>query len=162
MDEDKFQPAILAAINSAMNDKKVLISQIAGAMEIDLLPALDGTMSIADINSRLAELEQEFQRLLAKASGDFGSESYTEDFRALAEEMSSLKEKRKNIEAHHEGGEVDLRINQAVDFMENSSAELTKWEESTIRQIVDWVKIISAKDVLVCMHGGIKKMNMIK
>ena len=139
-----------------MSDKKVLINQIAGAMEIELLPALDSTMSMADINTRLAELEQEFQRLLAKAAGDFNSESYTEDFRALAEEMAALKEKRRNIEEHREGGEVDLRIKRAVEFMENSSAELTAWEESTIRQLVDWVKIISAEEILVCLHGGVE------
>ena len=156
VDEDKLQTAILAAINSAMSDKKVLINQIAGAMETELLPALDSTMSIADINTRLAELEQEFQRLLAKAAGDFGSESYTEDFRALAEEMATLKEKRKSIIAHHEGSEVNLRIKRAVELMENSSAELMEWEESTIRQLVDWVKIISKEEILVCLHGGIE------
>ena len=156
VDEEKLQTAILAAINSAMSEKKVLINQIAGAMEIELLPALDSTMSVADINKRLAELEQEFQRLLAKAAGDFGSEYYTEDFRALAEELASLKEKRKNIDAHRVGSEVDLRIKRAVEFMENSSAEITEWEESSIRQLVDWVKIISAEEILVCLHGGIE------
>ena len=156
VDEDKLQRAILAVLNSTMSDKKVLINQIAGAMEIELLPALDSTMSIADINTRLSELEQEFQHLLVKAAGDFGSESYTEDFRVLAEEMAELKEKRKNIEAHREGSNVDLRIKRAVEFMENSSAKLTEWEESTIRQLVDWVKIISAEEILVCLHGEIE------
>lgn len=156
VDEDKLQTAILAAINSAMSEKKVLINQIAGAMEIELLPALDSTMSMADIKTRLAELEQELQRLLAKAAGDFNSESYTEDFRVLAEEMAELKEKRRNIEAHREGSEVDQRIKRAVEFMENSSAELTEWEESMIRQLVDWVKIISAEEILVCLHGGVE------
>lgn len=162
VDEDRLQAAILAALNSAMSEKKVLINQIAGAMEIELLPALDNTMSIADINIRLAELEQAFQRLLAKAAGDFNSEFYTEDFRALAEEMAALKEKRKNIEAHHAGSEVDLRIKRAVEFMESSSAELIEWEESIIRQLVDWVKIISAEEILVCLHGGIESRQEMK
>ena len=156
VDEDKLQAAILAALNSAMSEKRVLINQIAGAMELELLPAVDSTMSIADINARLAELEQEFQRLLVKAAGDFGNESYTEDFRALAEEMASLKEKRKRIEAHRADSETDLRIKQAMELMENSSAAITEWEESTIRQIVDWVKIISAEEIHVCLHGGIE------
>ena len=155
VDEDRLQAAIFAAINSAMSDKKVLINQIAGAMEIELLPALDSTMSVAGINARLAELEQEFQRLLAKAAGDFGDDTYTEEFRALAEEIAALKEKRKNIEAHREGSKVDLRIKQAVEFMEKNSAELTKWEEPTIRQIVKWV-VISAEEILVCLQGGVE------
>ena len=156
VDESRLQTAILAALNSAMSEKRILINQIAGAMEIELLPALDSTMSLADITRRLLELEQEFQILLAKAAGDFGNESYTDRFRTLAEEMADLKEKRKSIEAHRAGSEVDQRIKQAVEIMENSPAEITAWEESTIRQLVDWVKILSAEEILVCLHGGIE------
>ena len=156
VDEDKLQAAILTALNSAMSEKRVLINQIAGAMEIELLPALDSTMSIADITKRLIELEQEFQALLAKAAGDFGDESYTDRFRALAEEMADLKEKRKSIEAHRAGSEADLRIKQAMELMENSSSAITEWEESTIRQLIDWVKIVSENEILVCLHGGIE------
>ena len=156
VDEDKLQTAILAALNSAMSEKRILINQIAGAMEIELLPALDSAMSLADITRRLLELEQEFQTLLAKAAGDFGDESYTGSFRALAEEMADLKEKRKSVEARRAGSETDLRIRQAVEIMENSSAAITVWDESTIRQLVDWVKILSAEEILVCLHGGIE------
>ena len=139
-----------------MSEKRILINQIAGAMEIELLPGLDSTMSLADISRRLLELEQEFQTLLVKAAGDFGDESYTERFRALAEEMADLKEKRKTLEAHRTGSEADLRIKQAIHAMETSSAAITFWEESTIRQLVDWVKILSAEEILVCLHGGIE------
>ncbi len=139
-----------------MSEKKILINQIAGAMEIELLPAAGSTMSLADITRRLLELEQEFQILLAKAAGDFGDESYTDRFRALAMEMADLKEKRKSIEAHRAESEADQRIKQAVEIMENSSSEITVWNESTIRQLVDWIKILSAEEILVCLHGGIE------
>lgn len=156
VDEDKLQAAILAALNTAMSEKRILISQITGAMEIEMLPAADSTMSLADITKRLIELEQEFQILLTKAAGDFGDASYTERFRALAEEMADLKEKRKSLDAKRAGSETDHRIRQAVEIMENSSAAITAWEESTIRQLVDWVRIISAEEIVVCLHGGIE------
>ena len=156
VDEDRLQAAILAAINSAMSDKKVLINQIAGAMEVELLPAFDSTLSLSDITKRQAELEQEFQTLLEKAAGDFGNESYTDHFRTLAEEMADLKEKRKKLDVQRAGNETDLRIKQAIEIMENSSSKITEWEESTIRQLIDWVKIISNEEILVCLHGGIE------
>ena len=156
VDEDRLQAAILAAMNSAMSDKKVLINQIAGAMEVEFLPAFDSTISLSDITRRQAELEQKFQTLLEKAAGDFGNESYTDHFRTLAEEMADLKEKRKKLDAHRAGNETDFRIKQAVEIMENSSSKITEWEESTIRQLIDWVKIISNEEILVCLHGGIE------
>ena len=156
VDEARLQSAILAALNSAMSEKKVLINQIAGAMEVETLPAHDASMSIAGINARLAALEKEFQTLLEKAAGDFGSESYTEDFRSLAEEMAALKEKRKNIEAKRDGSEPDHRIKQALNYMEEHSPAITEWDETAIRQLVDWVKILSSEEILVCLHGGLE------
>ena len=156
VDEAQLQSAILAALNSAMSEKKVLINQIAGAMEVELLPAHDASMSIAGINARLAALEKEFQTLLEKAAGDFGSESYTEDFRSLAEEMAALKEKRKSIEAKRDGSEPDRRIKQALDYMEEHSPAITEWDETAIRQLVDWVRILSSEEILVCLHGGLE------
>lgn len=156
VDEARLQSAILAALNSAMSEKKVLINQIAGAMEVELLPAHDASMSIAGINARLAALEKEFQTLLEKAAGDFGSESYTEDFRSLAEEIAALKEKRKNIEVKRDGSEPDHRIKQALDYMEEHSPAITEWDETAIRQLVDWVRILSSEEILVCLHGGLE------
>lgn len=156
MDEDRLQKAILAAINSAMSEKKVLIRKIAGAMEIELLPELDSEMSLGKINARLTELEHDFQKILARAADNGDYEAYTERFKAIAEEISELKEKRNAIEAHRAGSETDLRIRQAIDIMENSPSEITEWDESLIRQLVDWVKILSAEELLVCLHGGIE------
>lgn len=156
VDEARLQSAILAALNSAMSEKKVLINQIAGAMEVEMFPAHDTSMSIAGINARLAALEKEFQALLEKAAGDFGSESYTEDFRSLAEEMAALKEKRKSIEAKRDGSEPDQRIKQALNYMEEHSPAITEWDETAIRQLVDWVKILSSEEILVCLHGGLE------
>ena len=156
IDENHLQSAILAAINSAMSEKKVLINRIADAMEIEILPTIDGTISIADINKRLSELEQKFQLLLTEAAGDIGNESYMESFRAISEETAALKEKRKKTEAYRADSEEAYRIKKAVEIMENTTSDITEWEESTIRQLVDWVKILSADEILVCLHGGIE------
>lgn len=40
--------------------------------------------------------------------------------------------------------------------MKNSASTITAWEDSTIRQLVGWVKILSAEEILVCLHGGIE------
>ena len=75
---------------------------------------------------------------------------------ALTRTNGGSEKKRKNIEAHRTGSETDLRIKQALEIMENSASTITAWEESTIRQLVDWVKILSAEEILVCLHGGIE------
>ena len=101
-------------------------------------------------------IEQEFQALLVKAAGDIGDDSCTDRFRALAEEMTDLKRNEKTLRLTVPAARQIFRINQALEIMENSASTITAWEESMIRQLVGWVKILSAEEILVCLHGGIE------
>ena len=40
--------------------------------------------------------------------------------------------------------------------MENASAELIEWDEPTIRQLVDTVKVVSADEIIVYLRGGVE------
>jgi len=62
----------------------------------------------------------------------------------LINQIAGLKEKRSVIEAHRTEIETDLRIRYAVDFFESSSSDLTEWNAFLMRQLIDWVKILSA------------------
>ena len=65
--EEPLQNAILAAINSAMSNKPALLDLIKNAVSLELLPVQGQTMSLADIERRLTQLDEQFQRLLAEA-----------------------------------------------------------------------------------------------
>ncbi len=65
--EEPLQAAILEAINSAMSNKTSLLDLIKNAVSVELLPVHGQTMSLADIERRLTQLDEQFQRLLAEA-----------------------------------------------------------------------------------------------
>lgn len=46
--------------------------------------------------------------------------------------------------------------------MENASAEISEWDESMIRQLVDTVKVVSREKIIVCLRGGVQiKQDMV-
>ena len=98
LDEEPLQQAILDAINRSMSRKGDLIGQITGAMELELSPIPGVTMSLADLDRRLAELETQFQDLLAEAA-EGSYQDYMAQFKSIADEMAALKEKRTELEA---------------------------------------------------------------
>ena len=156
MDEEALQRSILAAINSAMSQKNELIRQISGAMEMELAPIPGETMTLAEIDHQLDALNKRFQMLLSKAAED-GSEPYTEQFKAIVEETTALKDRKRAIETlRKENAEANHHIAMAVATMQNASAELTQWDEPTIRQLVDTVKVISADEIIVYLRGGVE------
>lgn len=157
LDEKTLQRAILAAINSAMSRKSVLIRQITSAMELDLAPIPGEIMSLADIERRLEELSSQTRSLVAKAAQAEDASDYTAPLRAIMDEAAALKERRAVIEEQRKSNSQAIRrIEDAADALEQASADITQWDEPLIRQLVDTVKVVSASKIIVYLRGGIE------
>ena len=157
LDEKPLQDAILTAINSVMSRREALVGQITSAMRVELIPFPGSTMSLADIDQRLEQLNQEFQELFAKSKGGDDYIKYADNFKHIADEMASLKTERANLlNQQNNDSVVNYRIQNAVDILSAGVAEIAEWNESTIRQLVDTVKVLSADRIRVYLQGGIE------
>lgn len=156
--EVPLKAAILDAINSVMSDKGVLIQQIEDAMRMELMPFSGGTMSAGDIERKIKELEAEFQALFEEAQKEPGGYmKYTEEFQRITNDIAELKNKKSLLmEKQQSDSAANKRIQDAVRLLNNSSAEVTEWDEGMIRQLVDYVKVLAEDRVLICLRGGIE------
>lgn len=155
IDEEPLQRAILAAINSAMSNKSALIKQITGAMTMELITAPGATMSLTDIERRIEEINNRTHEIIVETVAENDEDKYTDELKALLDEMAFLKETRSSIEEQHQSNTAAThRIESAAAIMEQASAELTEWDEGTIRQLVDMVKVISKDKIIVYLCGG--------
>ena len=160
--EDALQAAILAALNDAMSQREVLVGRIESAMRAELVSLPGEYLSAADIDRQLDGLNQEFQALFRQTSGaDYLS--HAEEFKRISDEMSALKEKRALLlEQQNSDSAVNRRIRDAVDILNNGSPEITEWNESVIRQLVDTVKVLSANRIRVYLRGGMESEQILK
>lgn len=157
LDEEPLQQAILAAINSVMSQKSSLIRQITSAMELELAPVPGQSMSLADIEQRLTELSDQTQELVAKAATAQDSSPYTSQLRAIMNEAAVLKEKRTYLEKQRQdNAQIVQRIEDAAATMEQTSVNISEWDEALIRQLVDTVKVHSAEKITVFLRGGVQ------
>ncbi len=155
IDEVPLQQAILRAINSVMSRKDALIRDISGAMELELAPIPGQTLSLADIDRRLEELSDQTRELVAKAARAENASTFTAQFKAVTDEVASLKAKRTLLqEQRQENVQSMQRIQDAAAALESAPAEITEWNESLIRQLVDTVKVVSADQIIVFLRGG--------
>lgn len=154
--EDALQAAILAAVNEAMSQREVLVERITSAMRAELVSLPGEYLSAASIDRRLDELNQEFQSLFKRTSGaDYLS--HAEEFKRISDEMSALKEKRALLlERQNSDSAVNRRIQDAVNILNSGSPEITEWDESVIRQLVDTVTVLSANKIRVSFRGGME------
>lgn len=153
--EEPLQAAILAAINSAMSDKPALLDRIKNAVSLELLPVQGQTMSLADIERRLAQLDEQFQRLLAEAIDAEDKEACNAQFAEILAEQTTLKKQKEEIlQSSTDADRICTRMKQAEDAIENAASTITEWRENAVRQIVERVTVLSADEVLVQIKGG--------
>ena len=74
---------------------------------------------------------------------------------SFLDEIAALKKQRARLEAQRRSSAAAAkRMNMAVSLLTEAPPELTEWNESTIRQLVDTVKVISAEEILVYLQDG--------
>ena len=157
LDEKPLQDAILAAINSVMSRKEVLVGQIADSIRIELLPSDGSGVSLGDLDRLIKEQEQRFEELFATVKSNQDFVARADEFKAINEELSLLKEKRALLmETQNKDAAAVWRLDHALDLLDTGVSELTEWDEATIRQLVDTVKVISKEKILVILRGGIQ------
>ena len=153
--EIPLQNAILAAINEAMSEKPVLLDHIKSAMSLELLPVQGQAMSLADIDRRLEQLDAQFQTLLAEAIDAEDKERCNAKFAEILAEQTKLKTQKEAILQSSTGAErTCARLVQAEQALEQAAPTVTEWNETTVRQLVERVTVLSANEVLVRLKGG--------
>ena len=153
--EIPLQNAILAAINSAMSVKTALVDRIKNVVSLELLPVQGQTMSLADIERRLAQLDEQFQRLLAEAIDAENKEACNAQFAEILAEQTALKKQKEEIlQSSADAERICTRMKQAEQAIENAAQTITEWNENAVRQIVERVAVLSADEILVRIKGG--------
>ena len=154
MEENRLQQAIMKALNSVMGTKHERTEQIKDAMIQELFTASGEQTSLGDLNRRIQEREAEFSELLDKAP-DENMEDYMERFRAIKNELATLKEKREIISAQLRNNRTaQMKIWNTSMVLEKSNHHMTEWDEDDIRQLVHTVKVISEDCIKVILTDG--------
>lgn len=156
LDESVIQKAVLTALNSAMGRKDELVHHITNTMAQELISIPGETMSLADIERRLEEINRETHEIVVTSSRrDDKYKDFTEQLKALVDESAALKERRAFIrEQQQNNTQAMQRIEHAKAVLEQASSEITEWDERVIRQLVESVKVLSAEKLAIQIRGG--------
>ena len=155
--EKPLQRAILSAINCVMSQKDILAGQIEDAIRMELIPFPGSNTSAADIDSRIEELNREFQDLFSASKEDGGFMKYADSFKRITDDIAALKERKARLlEQQSRDSASNWRIRCAMDILSAGSAKITEWDESMIRQLLDTVKVLSEDRIRIYFYGGIE------
>ena len=155
LDEEPLHRAVLAAINSAVNDKDNIVYNLKAAMEKELTPAAGQQLSLSEIDDRLEQLNTEFSKVLAEASESGDQAAYSDRFREIMQKQTALKAQRDEIQwLLAESGKATAHIEQCRQAAETTPSAITEWDDALIRQVVESVTVETCNEVIVALKSG--------
>ena len=155
LDEEPLHRAVLAAINSAVNDKDNIVYNLKAAMEKELAPAAGQQLSLSEIDDRLEQLNTEFSKVLAEASESGDQAAYSDRFREIMQKQTALKAQRDEIQwLLAESGKAAAHIEQCRQAAETTPSAITEWDETLIRQVVESVTVETDSGIVVALKSG--------
>ena len=60
------------------------------------------------------------------------------------------------MEYQNRDAAANWRVDEAVELLNAETPDLSVWDEGTIRQLVETVKVLSSEKILVILQGGIE------
>ena len=155
LDEEPLHRAVLAAINSAVNDKDNIVYNLKAAMEKELAPVAGQQLSLSEIDSQLEQLNTEFSKVLAEASESGNQAAYSDRFRDIMQHQTELKAQRNEIQRMlAESGKAAAHIEQCRQAAETTPSAITEWDEALIRQVVESVTAETGSEIIVALKSG--------
>ena len=155
LDEQPLQEAILRAINSVMSDKEKLVHILTESIMAEQAPVPGGTISLADMDRRMDELNMQTKEIVMKAAREQDASAYTDQLQALMKEAAALKEKKAALESQYRDNRQAVnKIESAKEALQRAPCYMEIWDDSLIRQLVDTVKVISSQKIIVCLRNG--------
>ena len=112
-----------------MSNKPALLDLIKNAVSVELLPVQGQTMSLADIEHRLVQLDEQFQQLLAEAVDAEDKEACNTQFAEILAEQTTLKKQKEAIlQSSIDADRVCTRMKQAEEAIENAASDNHRME----------------------------------
>ena len=148
--------AILSAINEYYDCK----DNIKELLKSNVEQALAGVSlkETKEIQKRLREIDDARNDYISLiAAGTMDEEALDEQFQKLYTEEQELNSRLKALE---ENNGIDnnkrSRITQALQNIDNSSCELTEYNDMLVRKLIECIKVNSKTKITIIFKGGIE------
>ena len=153
--EEELQNVILTAINRLITSREHFSKVLTQNIKMVLGAACN--LSAEEIDERLLELQNEMLELTelhAKAGAD--STKYDQEYERLANEIQQLRFQKQNLQGHNSERLLKRTVTtEMLEFLENQSFLILKYDDSLVRKYVENVRVFEDK-VIVEFKSGVE------
>mgnify|MGYP000243727426 CR=1 FL=1 len=133
--------------------------EILSAVKATLEYAVSGNNDNLDrfnLELNIKQLQNEADELMTNAISTGGDkERYFEEIEKIYSKIKALREKFDSLQSIVvETPECNKEIKRITEFLENEAFEMKEYDDTIIRRIVDCIKVMSDKTIVIILKGG--------
>lgn len=147
--------AICRGISKVIPEREEILSAVKATLEY----AVSGNNDNLDrfnIELNIKQLQNEADELMTNAISTGGDkERYFEEIEKIYSKIKALREKHESLQPTVvETPESNKEIKRIAEFLENEAFEMKEYDDTIIRRIVDCIKVMSDKTIVIILKGG--------
>jgi len=167
IEESALQKAILDAIHELADDGGVDSSSVSEVLKRQIGIELCGGNACGTsandtasddnpyiLQARMAELDRSIADLIVLETADGNQGKYDEQFEKLCAEKAELKAKIEQRKSAAANGAEQARLNDIFNIIDGLKNTPPTWNEQIIRQMLDYVKVLSKDRILIKFKSG--------
>lgn len=157
LEEGMVQAAVVRAITELANTDPLAMETLKLHIEMGLQKGKPDESTA--LRLRLNELTNAMLELVAaNTTGGIDDTENDAMYDALGNEIQELQTRLAEIEASRKEAENNAeRLAEIFAALEKMRGQLIEWDEKTVRQMLEYVKVISREKLLVIFRGGLEK-----
>ena len=155
LEENALHDAIMRGIAMQYIDKDADIQILQANLSKALAPQAEG--GIADVRTRLAELNQQKQELVMRCLDENDDGKYDLLLTNIVTEMRSLQERLGELEQQEDTNKLtEARLAEINELLERFSQQDMAYDDTLVRKVVGTIHVKSAEEIEITFRDGRK------
>lgn len=156
LDEVSLQAAIMQAITAARSDRQILVPVLTSHLERTMREKADGTVDVAQIEQRIAELKVATMELISESVSSNTVGQNESRLKAMSDEIKDLHDM---LVQYGQTSSTENTIQSRVDEIRElllREPEKSEYDDILVRQIIDTILVMDENTLLITFKWGLE------
>lgn len=157
IEECKLHEAICRALSSALPNRDEILKAVKATLEYAVSGDSD-TLNRYNIELNIKQLQSEVDMLMDGAMSTEGDqERYFTEIEKLYGKIKALRQQLEVLQTNvNVQGSTDVEVKRIAEILENEDFSFTEFDDTVIRRIVDCIRVMGDRSIVIILKGGIK------
>ena len=162
VEEEKLHNAICSALSKALPEKEGILQTIKATLEYTSSGNQE-TLDIYNIEVNIKQLQEEASLMMDRAMNTAGdTEKYFSEIEKIYSKIKILREQLDMRRIKSETSkEPPAELKRITEIIENEELRFTEYDDIIVRRIVDCIRVMSDKSIIITLKGGIELIEKI-